>query len=440
MKRASVIIAASLAVNAVLIGYVLLGRTTAPQPPSTPAAGTVAITSAGPTSASAATDFATALRNQDHAALRDLLRAAGFPDDMVREIVQSRIWRNLHARIQEIQPDRRGEKTAWWLQEDNQDEDVSPAVLKAQRTRIQELQRAAEEESVRLLGDDPDEGSFADDKLAFLPREKRLHIQKIEQDYGELMSEVYEESRDFRTPSDTAKLRLLTEERLKDIMAVMSPDEQKAYDLRASGTAENLRWNMTKLKASEAEYLAIFAKQKAFDEKYARNDPFGMNDDDDTRRTWTYEEREAEEKKLKQEIRTLIGEERYQRSLKEQDNDWNQLQGAARRFALPSEVPERIYALRETVADTARKIVDNPALSADTKKQALVDLAAQTRKQVRAGLGEEVADAYFKNSGMNWLKTLEDGHAVTFSRDETNWEHYTPAEPAKNVPIIRIEE
>ena len=88
---------------------------------------------------------------------------------------------------------------------------------------------------------------------------------------------------------------------------------------------------------------------------------------------------------------------------------------------LPPETATRIYDLRDNVTTTAKQIADNPNIAADQKKQALASLADSTRDQVRAALGQEAADAYFKNNGMGWLKEISKGNVVTFNKDGNGW-------------------
>ncbi len=87
--------------------------------------------------------------------------------------------------------------------------------------------------------------------------------------------------------------------------------------------------------------------------------------------------------------------------------------------------------MRGTTADASRQIAENPGLTADQKKQALAALATATREQVRATLGAKGADAYFKNSGMRWLKEIEKGNTVKFSTEDENWSSICPPKEPK---------
>ena len=225
----------------------------------------------------------------------------------------------------------------------------------------------------------------------------------------------------------------------------MTPAECQAYELRMSPTAQNLIYQMTRFDATEEEYRKIFPLQKAFDEKYNPEsgrdyDPFASTPYDEK----LYEERNKAEKQLQAQIKALIGESRYAESIKKEDHDYQRLQAAARRLDLPPETPDRLYALRDSNAAAIQRITTNASLAPDQKKKALAALAASTSEQVSASLGQEAADAYFKTNGMDWLKELEQGNPVIFSKDSSNWgthslEENPPSNDAAPAPVIHVD-
>jgi hypothetical protein len=193
---------------------------------------------------------------------------------------------------------------------------------------------------------------------------------------------------------------------------------------------------MTQYDATEQEYVSIFPLQKAFDEKYNDNrsyDPFGNPHTEPVERDQNYwKERQAAEKKLQDDIRAIIGEERFAESIRRQDQDWQQLEAATRRLALAPDTPQKLFALRDPASAAIQQIVENPALTNDQRKAELATLAAKTRAEVRAALGEEGAQAYFKNNGMAWLKELEKGNTVSFRDDSPGYNTKSlPKEPKK---------
>ncbi len=451
MKPLPLLLAASLVANAALVTVTLRGPSSpsSSDSPSASSPGSSASpskpSSSSPTSPSSVTippDLVAALNANDPQSLRDLLRAAGLNDDMVRSLVQMHIWKKYEARFKALNPRNNPDPNKPWWRDDRSQQNGF-AQTKEQREESRRLQREIREETERLLGPDTNSNRWNDQRLSFLSPEKREALKYIQQDYQDIRSEIQQEMQGFRLPSDAEKLRFLQEEQKRDIEALMTPEERVAYDLRLSPTAANLRWEMTCLDVSESEYLKIFALQKNFDDKYpSGGDPFspGYNPDQ-PKPSWSYEERDKAEQALRQQIKSLIGEDRYARAAREQDYEYRQLQSAARRFELPADTPDRIYALRDTVSASARLIADHPSLSPENKKQEMARLAAQTRDQVRSRLGTDIADAYFKNNGMGWLTFLDEGTAVTFSSYECGGSPYNPAPsvPASpGVPVIQV--
>jgi hypothetical protein len=360
-----------------------------------------------------------ALNANNPEALRDLLRSAGMPDDLVRVIVQARIWKKYEARFKSLrtEPDP---NRPWWKDDRNQQQRWNGGLTKAQREESRRLHREITEENIRVLGPEPTQQSngWQDPRLSFLPADKRKALEEIQRDYQELISEVNMDSQGFRLASDAEKLRFLQEEQKRDVEALMTPEERQAYELRMSDTAQQLRHKMTQLDATESEYMAIFPHQKAFDEKFnPPNDGYSQVERDQN----YWKARREAEKQLQEQIKSVIGEERYAESIRIQDNDWRQLEAATRRLNLPPDTPARLYALRDTAATSVQQIAENPALNTEQKKAALASLATRTRDDIRASLGNEGADAYFKNNGMGWLKELERGNTITFNKDSSGW-------------------
>ncbi len=419
MKALPLIFVASLLANAALVTTVAF-RSSAHSDSSSGSSGGSKPSSSSASAANInARDLVAALNADDPAALRDILRAAGFSDDMMRSLVQMRIWKRYEARYKALQPAPDPNKP-WW-KDDPRQNGWFGNMTKAQREEMRQIQKDQRDEMERILGPDKNNGmgGWQDQRLSFLPAEKRQQLQQIQQDYQELMGEVQQDMQGFQLPSDREKLRYLQEQQKADLDAIMSPEERQAYDLRMSSTAQNLRWQMTKFDATEEEYMKIFPLQKAFDDKYNSNDPFSANYNSQDQKFW--QARQEAEKQLKDQMKQVIGDDRYNDYLRSQNGDYQQLQAAALRLNLPPDTAKKVYLLRDDVSTGAQQIADNPDLSIDQKKQALTALAKSTRDQVRTALGSEAADAYFKNNGMSWLQNLEQGNVVTFSDNGNSW-------------------
>ncbi len=420
MKPLPLVLAASLVANAALV-TVTLRHSSAYKDDGIPTPSDASAKPAPPQTKAGFTlppELVAALNANDVGALRDLLRAAGLSDDIVRSIVQMQIGKKYEERFKVLHRQAWDPDGPWWKNDRERQSGFLNGMTKAEREESRRLQREMRDEIESILGPGAARNRWQDPRLSFLPDEKRQALQQIQQDYQELINEVNLDAQGFRLPSDAEKIRFLQEEQKRDLEALMSPEERQAYELRMSPSAQQLRGKMTWVDATEAEYLALFPLQKAFDEKFnndANHDPFVERD-----QTYWKERHEAE-KEIMEQIKSVVGEERYAESLRLQDNDWRQLEAATRRLELPADTPARLYSLRDTAASAVQQITDNPALGTAQKKEALAALAADTREQVRASLGDEGAEAYFKNNGMGWLKELDRGNTITFRTDSPGW-------------------
>jgi hypothetical protein len=415
MKALPLLLAASLVANAALVTVTL--RRSDSSADSSLASRSSSSATAGAASASAKSktdapaDIVSALKANDPEALRDLLRAAGLPDETVRNLVGTAIWSRYRDRMKALQPKPDPDKP-WW--KNDQHNNWFGGMTREQRAEMRRLQAEAQDESTRILGPTKDNNGWGwqDNRLSFLPEEKRKDFREIEQDYQDLIQEVQQEMNGFTLPSDTEKIRFLQEEQKRDLAAILTPAELADYELRMSKTANQLRWKMTRFDGTEEEYRKVFAIQKAFDDTQqtdAYGNPVNQGPDD-------WKKRQEAQKLLNAQIKEALGADRYAEYSRSQNHEYQQLQSAAKRLDLPPETAVTVFNLRNDIASESKLIAENENLAPDQKKQALADLAKKTRAQVVSALGEEAAGVYMKGS-MHWLNSVEQGQLVTFSED-----------------------
>ena len=407
MKATSLCLTVSLAANAALVGVILL---------RTPGGDSSAKSVAGhrPPSANNAAAVPTAIgqnlaalwQSDDPAALRDALRAAGVPEDLVRQIVNNKVWSGYNDRTKEFTTGRPG-RTAYWRGNSMQ------GLSAEQRAELRELSRAAREQMAGLFSGTAEVGGGAetDSRYDFLPPAKAAQLREIERDYSELRAQVLQDTQGFRTAADLEKLRYLDEEKKRDLETLLTPEERQAYELRNSATAQRLRTQLAQFDATEAEYQAIYGLQKAFDQKYNPDDGPGSSPrffDPEAMR-----QRRDAEKQLQADLASTLGEQRYADYVRAQDQDYRTLQAAATRYNLPPAAVDQVYAARDAALAASQRIADDTSMTPDQRRQAIADLAAPVRSQIVEALGTDVASAYLTNTGNRWLDPLSRGSAVT---------------------------
>ncbi|MDR1012113.1 MAG: hypothetical protein LBM04_13480, partial [Opitutaceae bacterium] len=262
-KTVKFVLITSIAVNAIWLigavaGYFAFG------PPSR---NVTAQTGDGALSPGAAGEVAALLSMEDAAALRDTLRTLGLPDDIVREVVRARIMGRYQARLREIDNAARAvaARRPYWRGS------RLPTVLNFYTNEQEKQRRDIEHEAAQqighVLGADGEPPGFSQLYHAYLPQEKAERLMEMENDYYQLQNQARQEMAGFRMPGDEAKLKLLDDEKKRDLYAMLTPDEKAAYDLRKSDTASQLQNAFAGFDVTEEEYKAIYALQDVLEEK-----------------------------------------------------------------------------------------------------------------------------------------------------------------------------
>jgi hypothetical protein len=406
MKPRFVLLALSLFANAAFVADALRSRASADAPPAGVAHANVTRPAKAAPGTSA--ELAEAFKSNNPVRLRDALRAAGLPESTIRSLVTALIshpyqkqWLALRPKPDPNQP--------WWKEGPNS-WDWQSKLSRGQRAELRTLERAATNEITRVLGPEPEayQGSRSD----FLSADKRKTVAEIKADYQDLSEDVQQDMRNFPLPADAEKLKFILAEKKRDLAAILTPQEMADYELRSSDTADKLHRKLSKFDRTEDEYRKIFAIQKSFDDTQnldAWGNPIDQSSEARSK------QREAK-KGVESQIKAALGAERYADYTRSQNYDYQKLVAATQRLSLPPETARQVYDLRDTVSSESGRIVDNPDLGVDQKKQLLADLAKSTRSQIRARLGDTAAEAYLKNS-MSWLRKVESGNAVTFGED-----------------------
>ncbi len=180
------------------------------------------------------------------------LRAAGFPDDLVRFLIYRSATQ--HAR-------ERGEleKLPFWHQGYDS---------KFGRAAREKINREANAAVVAALGEMPRSESDPVRRAARygnLPDAKIAQLDKIEQDYGE----VYWQQRRSAETGDALdtfegrqRIRLLEEEKERDLAGILTPEELSDYQRRGSRGSRLVINGVQDIDVSEEEFNALYTAQQ----------------------------------------------------------------------------------------------------------------------------------------------------------------------------------
>jgi hypothetical protein len=319
------------------------------------------------------------------------LQSAGFPPKVIRAIVAARIRADFAARRRAIFPEQ-GTAPFW-----QHDQPADPKV----RTALRDLRRE-ETTLVNQLFGGPDSDQtlfmsvFERRNYGDLPAEKVSRLAAVKRDYDEMRSEIYEAaSGGTQLPEDRAKLALLEKEQRADFAQFLTPQELADYELRTSRTATQMRYNLTAFAPNEAEFRAIFALQKAFDDKF---DPFSPGRTQDEIRT-----RGEEQKKTADQIKATLGPERgaeYERAI---DYSYRQASLIAERLNLPKTSAADVWQIQKDTEQRTRELYTDRTLAPEARTARQAALLQEANAKVTTALGER-GSALYKQSVGYWLQ------------------------------------
>ncbi len=347
----------------------------------------------------------TTLQSEDARTMIARLRAAGFPPNVIRALVTTEVAGRYDAQLRALQ-DTDPNVPFWKL---------PASYYMSGDKRLEEVNRLYRERSRALRDLFKDEFFASSDSSAGqrrqfgdLPLSKIDAVQRIEDDYNEMISAVRTEAKGITLPEDREKLALLNREKRADLAGVLTPQELEAYELRSSQTANMLRSRLANFEPSESEFRALYQAQLALNEKFQGG---GFD-------TVDYQTRQEHQNAYFDQLRALLGEKRYADYVRETSSDFQQLTRLAQRENLPRDTTLLAYNLRDTIALESNQIFDHATLSVEAKREALKQLAQTARNRILATLGPGAGPEYVRISDQ-WINQVERGAAVSFSRGGT---------------------
>jgi hypothetical protein len=330
-----------------------------------------------------------ALVTDDSLVLRARLRAAGFPEDLVRAAAKAMVASRFAARRREIEgplPD-----VPYWKTR-------LPRYDSAVTTALEALSRERETLNRQLVADDfrhPLPSLITDlrrDYEAYAPG-KAEALLRLRLDY-----DAQRKDRDDRlSPREKeARIALLEKEERADLARLLSPRELEDHDLRNSRTSVVLRYKLGTFNPTEAEFRTLHSLLFPLDNS-------GLS------RTTNGAEAEAyfaAKDAVDRQIRTALGDARYGDYVRAQDENFGRVTALVQRLALPPATANRLYDLEHRTRHQADALQNDAALSAELRNAQLAALTASTAAALTATLGPRGAEAYRQNTG-EWLKILQ---------------------------------
>lgn len=399
MKFGPLLLGASLLAN-VALGVLLVRQSPGPTTAETPKRNS-ALKATAPTAAAAkpGQSLEEALASGDSAALL----AAGVSPDIIRALTLGRAFDRLQDRLRQLR-EAHARDPRYWRNARNFDGPRNRAPLIAAQREFSDAVRQAYGFSIDEFF------SERDARYSYLSPEKRATLQRIEQDYDEMMSQVYADVNGLQLPADREKLKLLRAERERDIAAAMSPAEREQFELHDSPAARDVMYRYGVALDSEEDFKRVVALQKAFNDRYGNNDgqrtPEQMKD------------RRTAEAQLRDQILASFSPEQQAALKRANDADYRTLNSLAQRLNLPGTVTDSVLATRNAYATQSMAINANTSLTEQERRAQLQALATRAQADLRNSLGADGAQAFAERA--IWISMLKNGAAFSTNPRDGN--------------------
>jgi hypothetical protein len=235
-------------------------------------------------------------------------------------------------------------------------------------------------------------------EMDFIPEATKAELNTLEREFGsQLLKKMAQGASDAQ---DMAEIRQLRQDRDSRIATMLTPGQKMEYDLRKSPTAANMRLQMDGFDPSEDEFRDIFSAQKAFDDEYGVVPGASISPAD-------AEIRQFAEEEMNNQIRTSLGDDRYQDYLRQTDYDYKSIHKITQRQGLGENISAQVYQMKGGAEELAREIRMNTGLSIEERQMQLGQIRNETSRSIQSLIGGQGAAALQGQAGgRNWLNNI----------------------------------
>jgi hypothetical protein len=320
-------------------------------------------------------------RPRNYQRLFNSLRQTGIPAAEAAALVRAIALEDWLRESRHLSALHRGTHQFWRYRPLELDPDAELAFSR----RLIEVRRELEGDLSEVLGEAQSLNPWntvADNLPPGLPPERARAVVWLEEDYDLLMRDIFLRDPQGRGAIDEEALRMLEQERLQDLSRLLTPEELEYYELRTSALAQRLRDQLQGFAPSEEEFQTIFRAARA-----REIDPAGAPHSHD-------------------ELRQVLGEERFEAYLMETDEDFQQLARLTDRLQLPAARALEVQRFANFAEEKQEQIHSDIDLDAEDRAEALRLLLEEGREIVLENLGPQGYELYLESGGW-WLRDLE---------------------------------
>ncbi|HKQ38678.1 MAG TPA: hypothetical protein VJ063_11415 [Verrucomicrobiae bacterium] len=310
------------------------------------------------------------------------LRAIGCPEETIRDIIIADVNKLFASRVAALYPAPKDYK--FWRvqdrtarQEERARDQKRRELDKEKRGLIKELLGIDYDVEMARWNGRPDDEDY---RHGFLSPDKQELLSSIQAKYREMERGLMGDG-GFRNPENRAKITALRAQREAELAQALGPADFQEYQLRNSFTARNMRDTLTSFGPTEDEFRQIFEMRKQFDDQFG----FTRDGGDQAMR----EQRQAAQAKLDEQLRAVLGDQRYHDYVMAQDDRYREMFDFTDRNGLPRTTADALYDIAKTARDVRQQIANNKTLSPEEQQLALAKIAEETWTTVTPLLGNK---------------------------------------------------
>jgi hypothetical protein len=389
MKADTILLALTLALNVALSGLVLAGFLAPPPGPAT---------SAKPAAASAPslapTPDSEVWHRLETPAAADLvasLRAAGFPTDVIRAILDARFEDELTGRTKALDPE--SFRRPFW-----KNSQQNPQVL-ATRGR---LRREHENQMRALLGEQEDTTELINQVLPGrrvdgLPPEKAAAVLQVVRDFEDKRAELFADP--LYTLNSERRAALDREQRAA-LAGLLTPQELEEFDLRNSSTATAMRMQLAAFEPTEDEFRTIFRLRNEFAQQYGTIPQAGATAEQ-------MQARRDAERRVAEQIQAVLGPVRGEEYARKADYTYVQTSKILERLQQPRENVDSVMAVGRDIVARARTLETDRSLTEPSRTAQKAALYEEASRRLTPLLGGSTGFDVYRQYGGTWLESIK---------------------------------
>lgn len=332
------------------------------------------------------------LRAQDLRRYIANLRGVNCPEETVQDII-----------IAEVDRIFRGREAALKLRSDNslpwENLELARSGNLGQRIQLRQLRLERQALIQELLGilvpvDLPEIAPGAlhdrfDEALAQLPEKKRGPARTIQERFWEKTAQIERAADNLLFSEDLDELRRIRKERRDSLASLLTPQELENLETASSSTTASLQnWLPSGFEPSDAEFRTVARIHQAFNDEFEFTGRV-LGDTSELDRS-----RQAAAATREQELKTVLGEQRYAEYQRAQDYTYRSMAEAAREAGLPRETAVEGYQLisdaRGQITQLRQRLQQDPSLSPEQRNEELRRAEASFQSRLRQTFGDAV--------------------------------------------------